>query len=408
MSESHPVETRPVDVGKQSFTTRVLGCLLPRRWRRWYLYLPLDTLLVILLLGGGLCLRACLVSGDPYFEGGLTADSRGQFRHLETVIRRGAAGQRLGITDGYSTLCGYSNEWRPIFCMFYAMTLRERARLEPSSRAECVELLGLCARVVLRVPPEIGPAELSAYLEERATGDNAIQLGYEGVVLGVRRLLVEDTTYDVTQRRIVDRLVEIVGGCLAPEARGRFWTSDQAAQLYAVWLSDQAHGTDHGELFRTWQEAVEARFCDGDSLLCSEVATGPDRVLTPPVGSSLAWTQVFLVDVLPGFARRQYDLLCAQRQRRVFSFEATYEFEGPFSFGTTNSGPLVFGLSPAATGFALGGHKLFGARDRFTRSLRVFEVLGGPREGSGRRFYYLGNAMGDAIVLYGKIVQPRQ
>ena len=387
---------------------RVLGGYLPERWRHWYLYLPLDALIATLLIGAALCTRAAFISGDPYFEPQLSDDSKAQFQHLEVVIRRGAAGERLGLTDGYSTLCGYSNEWRPIFCMFYAMALRERARADPGSRANSLEQLDLCARVVLRVPPGVDDAELDTFLAERQTGKNAIQLGYEGVVLGARRLVAQDTTYDSTQKKIAEQLVHLIEESHGPKGTERFWTSDQAAQLYAVWLSDKAHDTDHGEFFRTWEETVEARFLDANSQLCSEVETGPDRVLTPPVGSSLAWSVLLLVDVLPEFARRQYSLLCEEQQQRVFSFEATYEFEDPFTFGDTNSGPLVLGLGPAATGFALSAHKLYGERDRFARSLRVFEVLGCPDDSNGGRFYFLGNAMGDAILLYGKTVQSRR
>lgn len=408
MNPSPAAEPSPLEASPSPLLGRILGGYLPRRWRRWYLYLPLDALIATLLLGAALCTRAAFVSGDAYFEPQLTEDSRAQFKHLGVVIRRGAAGERLGLTDGYSTLCGYSNEWRQIFCMFYAMALRERARLDPNSRANCLEQLDLCARVVLRVPPEVGASTLDAFLAERQTGKNAIQLGYEGVVLGARRLVAQDTTYDGTQRKIAEQLVELIRESHAPGAKERFWTSDQAAQLYAVWLSDQAHGTDHGAFFRAWQETVESRFFDADSLLCSEVETGPDQVLTPPAGSSIAWSILLLVDVLPEFARQQYSLLCEKRQQRVFSFEATYEFDDPFTLGDTNSGPLVFGLGPAATGFALSAHKLYGERDRFARSLRVFEILGGPDDSAGGRFYYLGNAMGDAILLYGKTVGTRR
>ena len=66
----------------------------------------------------------------------------------------------------------------------------------------------------------------------------------------------------------------------------------------------------------------------------------------------------------------------------------------------------MFGLSPAATGFALCAHKLQRDPERFARALRVFEVFGMRQEAPAR--YYLGNAMGDAIIVYAKLARPRR
>jgi hypothetical protein len=64
-------------------------------------------------------------------------------------------------------------------------------------------------------------------------------------------------------------------------------------------------------------------------------------------------------------------------------------------------------LFDAATGFTLCTHKLYGSPASFTRIYRLLELLGAPRESGDRKSYLRGNAMGDAILLYAKVAQPR-
>lgn len=385
------------------------GCYLPPRWRRWWLYLPLDALLGSLALSLGLALYACRVTGEPYFEPTPPPDALAQLAHLTDVVDRGARAGQADIVSGYSTLCGYSTEWRPIFYMFQAMVLAERAAADPSFVPEASRQLTVCARLVLRVPEDLtDPAALRAFLAAREYDSAPIQTGYEGVVVGLRRQVTGDDLFDPAVAGASSALVAWIERCVDGSQPESFWTSDHAVQLYAIWLADRALGADRRALLARWEAAMRARFLDVDGLLCSEVATNPDRVLTTPCGSSLAWTALFLVDALPAFAREQYDAFIRHRERRLLSFGAAKEHASSWELGDTNSGPLVLGFSPSATGFALCAHKLYGDRERFTRALRVFEVLGQPRrDDAGRLRYYLGNAMGDAILLYGKVARPR-
>lgn len=405
-----PVQAAPAPVPRRRFGD-VAGFYLPRRVRRWFVYLPLDALLLLLALALTLSAWACQWRAEPYFEPELPADVRGQFDHLESVLRASARpGGRLDLTTGYSTLCGYSTEWRPIYFVFHAMALGERARAEPASAPACAELLTLCARGVLRVPDEVTGDALPAFLAAREYDSAPVQTGYEGVVLGVRRLVAKDDRFDEGLRRCADALAAWLERCLAGAEPLSFWTSDQAVQVHAIWLCDQALGSDHRDLLARWEAAMRSRFLEpGTGLLCSEVATVPDRVVTPPMGSSVAWTAVFLADALPALAGEQYAAFGAHRERRLLSFGASKEHASSFEFGDTNSGPLILGFSPAATGFALCAHKLHDDPDRFARALRVFEVFGRPRRAPGGRLrYYLGNAMGDAILAYAKVARPRR
>lgn len=258
------------------------------------------------------------------------------------------------------------------------------------------------------MPDEIDETDLPAYLQAHPPVSFTLMNGYVGVVLGLREAAARDGLYADALARVAESLAETIRGqCDRADA---IWTSDQATQLYAIWLSDQVNGTDHGPLFSRWRGLVEERFLEKETgLLVSYISVNPDAYLSEPRGSSLYWTVIFLADVMPEFAREQYTLTCKHREQRVFSMAATTEYRKGdlLSFGDLDSGPLVFGFGPAATGYALGAHKLFGDEDRFARVYRVFELFGRPRRDGETASYYLANAMGDAILLYAKVARPR-
>ncbi|HKE96154.1 MAG TPA: hypothetical protein VKB34_17730, partial [Povalibacter sp.] len=63
------------------------------------------------------------------------------------------------------------------------------------------------------------------------------------------------------------------------------------------------------------------------------------------------------------------------------------------------SGPLVFGLSPTASGFAMGGAAHWNDAVELAGLLRTAEMAGFTWSFRGRRRYLLAPLLGDAIIL---------
>ena len=386
-------------------TANWLGWYLPKPLRRWYVFLPIDLLATLLLLLAVLAIWGSTITAEPFYgRVGVADDVARQVNHLSAVLD----GAPLDIYRDYSLLCGAHVEWVPIYYMFYSMGLSEILAREPSRRDAILRQLNLCARGILRVPKDMPEADIPAYLQAKPTGTDPLMNGYVGVVLGLRRTASGDNLFDITHTRVVDALAQTIReNCAQTRA---VWTSDQATQLYAIWLYDRATGADHTAVIQQWRRLMEERFIEpGTGLLVSHIAVNPDRYVSIPRGSSLAWTSILLADVLPDFARDQYARLCRHRQRRCLNFAAVTEYEpgNPLRFGDLDSGPLVFGFSPSASAFALGAHKLFGRPADFARGYRIFELFGKPQRTASVTSYYRGNAMGDAILLYAKAARPR-
>jgi hypothetical protein len=67
--------------------------------------------------------------------------------------------------------------------------------------------------------------------------------------------------------------------------------------------------------------------------------------------------------------------------------------------GDVDSGPLFFGISPAATGFALAGARHAGDARLLAALLGTAELAGTSFGWGGRRRYLVAPLVGDAIVL---------
>jgi len=390
--------------------SRYLGFYLPQRFRRWFIYLPIDAALLLALLLSTALIRASFISVDHLYPAqGVPAEVDLHLKWLEGIVQRSSAESRLDIYSGYREFCGRSIEWDPGFYMFYAMSMDELASVAPERRAYAAKQVDLCTRLMLGIPADANNVKISRRLQSRNSRTASIITGYECLVLGIRKALLNDTLYDVTLRNMSDALTELLSGQL--KQCHMIWTSDQATQLYAIWRADQVLGTDHSALFVRWMETMQAKFIERDTgLLISRVSIHPDRFDSPPRGTSIAWTIILLADIYPEFAAQQYAAFQKHRNRQFASMSAVAEFPDSslFAFGDLDSGPMVLGISPSATGFGLGVHRLFGTQSDFARCYRIFELFGQPRTEESGKYYRISNGMGDAILLYSKIARARK
>ena len=258
------------------------------------------------------------------------------------------------------------------------------------------------------LPIDASDEEISEILSAE-TDDYTASLvsGYQCLVLGIRRALAEDTLYDDMMLGMSNALEKEIRVQL--QRCGSVYTSDQSTQLHAIWRVDQALDTDRSALFHSWMDTMQKKFIDSDTgLLHSMISIDPDRIDSPARATSVAWSIIFLEDIFPEFAKQQYHAPRKDRVCRVASLAAIAEFPqlNIIDFGDMDSGPMLMGISPAATGFTLYPHKRYGTQMDYTRAYRIFELFGLPKIDETGKYYRMGNGMGDAILLYSKLAQP--
>lgn len=381
----------------------------PNRVLRWIWRGTVAGLLFTAIVGALILTRASFISADHlYTTASLSEEVELQLQRMEHIVHRSASKERLDIYADYSEICGEGPEWDYGFYTFYALCLDALVRHDPERLPYAREQIDLCTRLMLQLPIEADDASIRAILDERDDEFNATLVsGYQCLVLGIRRALVGDDLYDDWMLGMSTALEEEIFSQLQRAAS--VYTSDQSTQLHAIWRVDQALGSDRTPLFDAWMATMQDKFIDEETgMLHSMVSIAPDRIDSPARTTSVAWSIIFLRDLFPEFAEQQAIALHEDRLHRVGSLTALSEFPeiNPLNFGDMDSGPILLGISPAATGFGLSSLKLYGSKEDYTRVYRIFEMFGLPKTDEDGKYHYMGNGMGDAILLYSKIIQP--
>ena len=124
-------------------------------------------------------------------------------------------------------------------------------------------------------------------------------------------------------------------------------------------------------------------------------------------GSGAAWMAYFLTFIDEPFARDQFAALFREFGAPLpFGAFAIREWpRGVERSGDVDSGPLVFGLSPSGTGFALAG-SAFCNDDAQLRAMLTTAELVGTSLGSAQRRYLFAPLVGDAITLATRTATP--
>jgi hypothetical protein len=101
---------------------------------------------------------------------------------------------------------------------------------------------------------------------------------------------------------------------------------------------------------------------------------------------------IFLNDIDSRFAHKQYSLFKKHFYTKLFGFNFIKEYpKGSKGIGDIDSGPLVFGFSPVATGVFSGAAKANNDNFVFQKSIRNIELLGFPIRITNKRMYWLGS-----------------
>ncbi|MGJ8641407.1 MAG: hypothetical protein ACSHYA_18605 [Opitutaceae bacterium] len=343
---------------------------------------------------------ACTIKAPSWDKSFTEPVVQEHFKWLGHVVNRSHQQKRLDLYTGYYDICGQGPEWDYGFYVFYAMCLEQLAKQDPSKLDYAIEQLEHCTDLMMRVHSDDEGDSGEQHDEYTAS----LVTGYQCIVLSIRKAMIGDERYDTYINGVSKALNANIE--IQLERSGAIWTSDQTTHLYAIYRADQVFDTDHSSTRERWFQTMQSEFIqDGTDLLYSRVSINPKRIDSPPRASSLAWTIIFLKEMYPTFVAQQFTGLEKHRSQRVFSLAVYREFPGwgLLRLGDMDSGPLILGFSPSATGFSLAAQKLYGNHKDYQRTYRIFEIFGRPISDKNGKRYRMGNAMGDAILLYSMI-----
>jgi len=231
-------------------------------------------------------------------------------------------------------------------------------------------------------------------------------LGHLNLMLGCYFLLGGE---DPSLRELHERVSATLARRLAESGHyhaesfpGWTYTADNVVVILSLRLHDLAGTPAYADLIQRWLEYSKQHLLDPNSGMLRYFVWKSGEAAGTARGVLQAWNSMWLPLIDESFARDQYDRMRARlfAQSAFANFVAIREYPSGES-GPTDlvSGPLVFGLSPVATGFGMGGGSYWKDDAALTGMLRTAELAGFTWSFGGQRRYLLAPLLGDAIIL---------
>jgi hypothetical protein len=233
--------------------------------------------------------------------------------------------------------------------------------------------------------------------------DGHAYLGYINLALGMLRSIDPDTPYaglnDRLTAALADRLDASRTG-LIETYPGETWPPDVAAVAGSIGLHATVTGTDHTALLARWSARFARCAVSTSGYLVQRVNSGTCTPRDAPRGSGTALASYFIGFADPALSWRLFEAMRDRGRITRLGFGGVREYLGDAGGkGDLNSGPILFGASVGATGYALAAARAHGDAD-FFRELYRSATLGRHALGVESTQRWLPDpGIGDALLL---------
>jgi hypothetical protein len=189
---------------------------------------------------------------------------------------------------------------------------------------------------------------------------------------------------------------------------GECWPVDTVVALTSLRIHDDLYGTHYDKLINKWLNYTRNHLDPGTNLIPHKINAKTGEILQNARGSSLALMLCFLPDIDASLAADQYDRFRKLYGHNILDFTLFKEYpNGATGTADVDSGPLIFGFSPVATGVALAAARANHDELVFQHLLQLSEVLGIPITfHEEKRFCFGQLPVGDAFLVWGKTLLP--
>ena len=188
---------------------------------------------------------------------------------------------------------------------------------------------------------------------------------------------------------------------------------DMLVAIVALYNYSCQYDGEYSTTVNMWIERAKKEWLDKEiGLLASflEADNGITKIVMPVKGSYSALNCYYLSLVDPDFAKEQYECFLRNFKQR-FPITGISEYhDGNCLFGMDiDAGPIIFGLSPSGTGFALGAATSLDDSGFRKKLLQTIETGGSTVRWLGQSHYLVSNIalVAEAIILAMRTSAPQ-
>jgi len=366
---------------------------------------------VVLICGLLLCCKVIwFASMAPSASGQDAAGARADIAMRRDYLVERVANEDFGVADmPFIVASPYRQELAIATLSMTTVALTNLSFIDPAEREKNRHAVQVMISRVLS--SEIRRYDVIWWGEdaiESLDGDNGHvgYLGHLNLMLGCFFLLGgEDESLRELHERVsaaLARRLEQSGSYHAESFPGWTYTADNVVVILSLRLHDLSFEPAYADLVRRWLAFSNQHLLDPKSGMLRYHVSRSGQATGTARGVLQAWNSMWLPLIDEEFARGQYDRMNRNLLAHSWfgNFAAVREYPAGQS-GPTDlaSGPLIFGLSPTATGFGMGGAAFWKDEAELAGLLRTAEAAGFTWSFGGRRQYLFAPLLGDAIIL---------
>jgi len=365
-------------------------------------YVAVLLALVLLKIGWTWAMR---LDGETLLRGGYRDDLFARRAYLVSRLDQAGAGPDT-MPDWIPAQ--FRGEWALVTYSMSTAAVTNLAFLFPETREEACALLPAWIETVQR--PEFRQFDRRRWAGEDAldsldTGTGHIgYLGHLNFMLAAYHRLCDGGPYTDLFHAVSAALAARVSAqpyLNAETYPGEIYLPDNAVVVSSLALYEQTFPQRATNVAAAWLEEVHQNLRIVPTGLLPFSLSTQGFPLQGPRGSSATWNTFYLFHIDAGFALTHF------RSTRESFFDPLWfglggmrEFpNGVEGYGDIDSGPLVAGFSPAATGFGIAGARVAQDPEVLSGLLLTAEAAGTTWQWNGRRRYLFAPLVGDAILL---------
>lgn len=300
----------------------------------------------------------------------------------------------------------FNGEWLFGTYLMSGIGLCQIVRQHPETFQEWQPVIGKCIRQLLS--PAVREFDLNSWRSDalESLNDNqghAAYLGYLNFLLGLYREIHPSNEFvplnDSITAALIRRTAVSPNGLIATYPN-EWYPVDNAPVLASIALHARATGQDYSQ-FLSRQEHLFRRQCiDPATGLLIQAINGDGSLRDTARGSGSTLGLFFLSHVYPKLGAGIFTGIRKQLAGGILNFGAIREYPRGVDGGRDiDSGPIVFGFSFSASGFAISNARAYGDRGLFSSLYASAILAGAPIRNDNHLDFLTAGPLGNAILL---------
>lgn len=309
----------------------------------------------------------------------------------------------------------YQGQWAIYACSMTVAALSNLRRLYPEHTKDFD--MPMRKIIYLILSPTLRLYDASDWKEDplETLDGNKSHMTYLSILawtIGNYRKVVEDDTFEAGYCKVVETLARRMHHApmmnLPSFSNGIVFFPDMLHVPVALKDFGELHNHEYDDLIKEWLRIQKANFLDRRTglLISKYYRSGRKGKLS---GAYSALNTTFLCMLDKDWGKEQYRLLKRHFMRHG-KYQAIKEFtdKSPELSFDIDAGPIIMGISPSGTAFAMGAATMLGDYEFRASMLRTAELAGKTIRKGNTRHYRLAEIMltGEAITLAMRTMLP--